>query len=60
MMHEASSNIEEVPFCFSRPSIKFQGHMGQKKTILVQIERFQTTTEVLIHRWLRNEAQRLK
>ena len=30
MMHKAWSNIEEAPCCFSRLSIKFQGHMGQK------------------------------
>ena len=30
MMHKAWSGIEEVPYCFSRSSAKFQGHMGQK------------------------------
>ena len=30
MMHKAWSRIEEVPYCFSRSSIKFQGNMGQK------------------------------
>ena len=30
MMHKAWSNIEEVPYHFSRSSIKFQGHTGQK------------------------------
>ena len=30
MTHEAWSNIEEVPYCFSRSSIKFEGHTGQK------------------------------
>ena len=30
MMHKASSNIEQVPYCFSRSSIRFQGHMGTK------------------------------
>ena len=29
-MHKAWSNIEEVPYCFSRLSIKFQGHTGQR------------------------------
>ena len=29
MMHKALSGIEEVPYRFSRSSIKFQGHMGQ-------------------------------
>ena len=32
MMHKAWSSIEEVPSCFSRSSIKFQGHTGQKIT----------------------------
>ena len=26
MMHKAWSSIEEVPYCFSRSSVKFQGH----------------------------------
>ena len=30
MIYEASSYIEEVRYCFSRSSIKFQGHTGQK------------------------------
>ena len=30
MMHKACTVIEEVPYCFSRSSIKFQGHMGQE------------------------------
>ena len=30
MMHKAWSNIEEVPYCFSRSSIKFQGHTALK------------------------------
>ena len=30
MMHKAWSSIEEVPFCFSRSSVKFQGHMALK------------------------------
>ena len=30
MMHKASSSIEEVPYCFSRSSIKFQGHTALK------------------------------
>ena len=30
MMHKAWCNIEEVPYCFPRSSIKFQGHTGQK------------------------------
>ena len=30
MMHKAWSSIKEVPYCFSRSSIKFQGHMALK------------------------------
>ena len=29
MMHKAWSSIEDVLYCFSRPSVKFQGHTGQ-------------------------------
>ena len=30
MMHKAWSCIEEVPYCFSRSSVKFQGHTALK------------------------------
>ena len=30
MMHKAWSSIGEVPYCFSRTCVKFQGHTGQK------------------------------
>ena len=30
IMHTAGSSIEEVPYCFSRSSVKFQGHMALK------------------------------
>ena len=30
MMHRASSSIVEVPHCFSRSSVKFQGHTALK------------------------------
>ena len=30
MMHKAWSRIEEVPYCFSRPYVKFQGHRALK------------------------------
>ena len=32
MMHKAWSCIEEVPYCFSRSSVKFQGHTDLKIT----------------------------
>ena len=30
MMHKAWGSIEEVPYCFSRSSVKFQGHIALK------------------------------
>ena len=30
MMHKGWSSIEEVPYCFSRSSVKFQGHIALK------------------------------
>ena len=30
MMHKAWSSIEEVPYCFWRSSVKYQGHTGWK------------------------------
>ena len=30
MMHKTWSSIEEMPYCFSRPSVKFQGHIALK------------------------------
>ena len=30
MMHKAWSSIEKVPYCFSRSSVKFQGHTSLK------------------------------
>ena len=30
MMHKAWNSIEEVPYCFSRSSVKFQGHTALK------------------------------
>ena len=30
MMQKPYSGIEEVPYCFSRSSVKFQGHTGRK------------------------------
>ena len=30
MMHKAWSSIEEVPYCFSRSSVTFQGHIALK------------------------------
>ena len=30
IMHTAESSIEEVPYCFSRSSVKFQGHTALK------------------------------
>ena len=44
------SSIGEVPYCFSRSSIKFQGHTGQKKSpIFTWIEYFRIVTPVWIY-----------
>ena len=50
----------EVSYCFTRLSIKFQGHTAQKSLIFTKIGRFQTVTPVWIHLWQRNYAQSLK
>ena len=42
MLHKVLNSKGEVPYCFSRSSIKFQGHTGQNITILTQIGRFRT------------------
>ena len=114
MMHIAWCCLEEVPYCFSRSSVKFQGHTAlkivefdpdwafpdcnsslnspmamryctklevalkrcpivfqghtsnckvtrlKKSSILTQIGRFRTLTQVWIHWWLWNDAQSLK
>ena len=61
MLHKAWSSIEEVPCCFWRSSVKFEGHTAKKKTsILTQIGRFWTVTPILIHWLLWNDAQSLK
>ena len=60
MMHKAWSSMEKVSYCFSRSSVKFQGHMGQKKSsILTLTECFQTVIPVKIHWWISNYAQSL-
>ena len=59
MIHKAWCCLEEEPYCFSRSSVKFQGHKGQKLPILTRIERFRTVTPVWIHPWLWNDAQSL-
>ena len=40
MMHKAWSTIEEVPYCFSSSSVKFQGHMALKSAEFDPIGRF--------------------
>ena len=57
---KAYSCIVQVSCWFSRSSVKFQGHMGQKIDYFDPNERFRTITSVWIHRWLRNNTQNLK
>ena len=44
---------------FSRSSVKFQGHIGQKIPNLTRIGSFWTVIPVWIRRWLSNDAQSL-
>ena len=60
MMHKAWSGIEEVPYCFSRSSVKFQGHTALKIVDLTEIGCFRTLTPVWIPQWLWDDAQSFK
>ena len=60
MMHRAWSIIEEVPYGFSMSSIKFQGHTGQKIADFDPNWTFpDCSTQILIHQWILNNAQKL-
>ena len=37
MMHTAWRSTEEVPYCFTRTSIKFQGHTGKTRQFLHEL-----------------------
>ena len=58
--HIAWSSIEEVSYCFSRSSIKFQGHTGQKIANFDPNLAFRTVTTVWIDQWLWNDAHNLQ
>ena len=60
MMHKAWSGIEEVPYSFSRSSVKFEGHTALKIVEFDPNWASRTVTPVWIHQWLRNDAQSLK
>ena len=60
MMQKAWFYLEEVPYCSSRSSIKFQSHTAKKSSILTQNGRFRTVAPVWNHHWLWNGAKRLK
>ena len=60
MIRKAGCYLGEVPYLFSRSSVKFQGHTAKKPSILTQIGRFRTVTPVWIHCWIWNDAQSLK
>ena len=60
MMHIAWSSIEEVPYSFSRSSVKLKGHTAKKSSILTQIGCFRAVTPVWIHQWVWNDTQSLK
>ena len=46
IMLKAWCCLGEVPYCFSRSSVKFQGHTTKKLSILTQIGHFQPVTPV--------------
>ena len=59
MMDKVWSSREEVAYCFSRSSIKFQGRRGQKIADFDPNWAFVTVTQVWLQGWLRNDAQSL-
>ena len=63
-MHLASRCIKEDPYWFSRSSIKFQGHTGQKTVDLTPFSafwvRFRMITQEGIDRWLWNCTNSVK
>ena len=52
MMHTAWCTTEEVSYCFPRPSIKFQGHTGQKINNFDPNRAFPDCNFSLIHQWI--------
>ena len=60
MIYKALSSMEGVPYCFSRSSVKLQGHTALKIVEFDPIGRFRTVTPIWIHQWVRNDAQSLK
>ena len=60
MMHKAWTSKEKLPYCFSRSSVKFQGHTRQKIADFDPSWVSPDCNSSLYHQWLRNDAQRLK
>ena len=60
IMHKASSSMGDKPYYFSRLSINFQSHRGQKTSISTLIECFWTVTPVWFRLRLWNDVQSLK
>ena len=59
MMHKAWSSIEEVPYCFSRSPVKFQGHARQKIVDFDQIWAFPDCNSSLNSPMACNDGQSL-
>ena len=57
MMHKAWCCLEDVPYCFSMSSVKFQGHMAKKIVDFDSNLAFLDCNSSLIHQWLRNDVQ---
>ena len=60
MLHKSSSSIEEVPYCFWRSFVKFQGHMAKKIVDFDPNYVFLDCYSSWIHQWLRNDAKSLE
>ena len=60
MIHKVWRTIEDVLYCFSMSSVKFQAHTDKiKSQILTRIRCFRTVFQVWIYQWLWNVANSL-
>ena len=60
MMHKDWSGIEMVPYCFSRSSVKFQGHTGHKVNDFDPSLANRALPPIWIHKCPPKDAQSLK
>ena len=60
MIHKACCCLGEVPYRYSKSSLKCQGHTAKNISILTKIWCFRTVAPIWTHRWLWTDAQSLK